>query len=144
MLQPKPSNLALVVGLVTGGVLIASCSSGSTTVDGRRDDVKTKAAVREVSHYETKAKTKRVCVSRNKKGKCTSYVDRPDGTKRVKVVDKPGKPALYCVELDDVNGSKSDDDVWYTVTMSTYVKAAAKDEGDKIKNMSYNHSGCWV
>lgn len=136
---------AIVAGTATALAFgMVGCSGGSTTVDGLRDDVKTKPAVREVSHYVIKAKTKRVCVAKDKKGKCTRSEDKPDGTKRVKVIDKPGKPALYCVELDNVNGSKSDDDAWYTVDMSTYVKAAAKDVGDPIKKMSYNHSGCWV
>lgn len=123
---------------------LTACGSGEpTTVDGLRDDLKTQAAVKEVSHYETKTKYKTKCVAKDKKGRCTSSVKVANGTKREKVVDKPAKPALYCVELDDVNGSTKDDDVWYTVTLATYVKAAAKDEGDPIKKMPYNHSGCW-
>ncbi|AZS06730.1 hypothetical protein HOU95_gp077 [Streptomyces phage Hiyaa] len=128
---------ALVLGLVGCGG-----SGEPSTVDGLRDDFKTKAAVAEVAHFETKPKTKRVCAAKNNKGTCTRYEDRPNGTKRVKVVDKPGKPALYCVELDDVNGSKSDDDAWYTVTLATYAKVSGQDEGSKVKNMTFLHPGC--
>lgn len=137
-------TLLVSVGWLAGALLTTSCSSdGPTTVDGLRDDLKQAAAVREVYHIATQARTKTECASRNANGKCTSYRTVGDGTKRVKVVDKPGKPALYCVELDDVNGSKSDDDVWYTVSLSTYVKVSASDEGAAVKDMSYLHAGCW-
>ncbi len=137
----KTAGIATVTVLVGSIVLTACGGGGSSTVDGLRDDLKTKAAVKEISHYETQIKSKTVC-TRKVKGVCKSTKTEKE-TKRVKVIDKAAKPALYCVELDDVNGSVKDDDVWYTVTLATYVKAAAKDEGDPIKKMSYSHSGCW-
>lgn len=136
----KTAAIATATALVGSIALTACGGGGSSTVDGLRDDLKTKSAVKEVSHYETKKKTKQVCTGTGTKRRCRTV---PDGTRRVKVVDKAGKPALYCVELDDVNGSTKDDDVWYTVTLATYTKAAAKDEGDKVKKMSYLHGGCW-
>ena len=136
----KTAGITTVTALVGSIVLTACGGGGSSTVDGLRDDLKTKAAVKEISHYVIKPKTKRVCTGTGVKRKCHTVTD---GTKRVKVIDKAAKPALYCVELDDVNGSVKDDDVWYTVTLATYVKAAAKDEGDPIKKMPYSHSGCW-
>lgn len=119
---------------------VASCDAGAPVqkkVYGFRDDVKHKPAVKEVSHQEKK--TKQECSLRIK-GSCKSWRTVPDGTK--KVVDKKAKPALYCVELDDVNGSAKDDDVWYTVTARTYFKAVAKEPGNKIKFRPI-HGGCW-
>lgn len=137
-------KITLILSGTATALVLTACSSGEpTTVDGLRDDIRTKAAVKEVAHYKVKAKTKRVCAAKDKKNRCTRYEDKPDGTKRVKVVDKAAKPALYCVELDDVNGSAKEDDVWYTVSLATYLKAAAKNEGDPIRKMSYSHSGCW-
>lgn len=107
------------------------------SVWGHRDDIRTVAAVKEKSHQEKK--TKRVC-SRRKDGKCKSYKTIPDGTR--KVVDRAAKPALYCVELDDVNGSAKDDDVWYATTQVVYLKAASLSEGDTIKFLPL-HGGCW-
>jgi hypothetical protein len=42
-----------------------------------------------------------------------------------------------------VNGSKGDDDAWYTVTLATYAKVSGQDEGSKVKNMTFLHAGCW-
>lgn len=135
----KKTATALLIGSTL--VALAACSGGSSEVKGLRDDVKTKAAVIERSHYELKKKTKTEC-TRRVKGVCKSSRTVPDGVKRVKVVDRPGQPALYCVELDDVNGSKSDDDAWYTVNLVDFTKAAAMNEGTKIK-FTPKHSGCW-
>lgn len=140
MLNPKPSRIVPMVGLAVGGLLIAACSSGPSTVKGKRDDLRQISAVSEQSHYKTEAKTKRVCVSR-KNGRCTSYVTRPDGTKRVKVIDRKAKPAVWCVELDDVNGKRTRDDRWYEVTSTVYLKMAHKNEGDRVK-FNYLATGC--
>lgn len=35
----------------------------------------------------------------------------------------------WCVELDDVGGDRTEDDVWYTVDSATYDTAAGADEG---------------
>jgi hypothetical protein len=48
----------------------------------------------------------------------------------------------WCVELDNVNGNKSADNRWYTVTQSTYFKWAAKHEGDRVTKMKYLDKGC--
>lgn len=134
----KVRNVATVGTLM---LAVAACGSPNAPaqkdVSGARDDVKKVAAVKEVSHKVKK--TKRVC-SRTVAGKCKSYKIVPDGYK--KVVDKAAKPALYCVELDDVNGSSKDDDVWYTTTSVTYLKALALEEGDAIKFRPV-HGGCW-
>lgn len=129
------------VGIATLMLAVAACGSPNAPaqkpVSGDRDDVKSVASVRETSHRV--AKTKRVC-SRKVAGKCKSYKTVPDGYK--KVVDRRAKPALYCVELDNVNGSSKDDDVWYTTSSATYFKAVGLAEGDAMKFRPI-HGGCW-
>ncbi len=133
---------AVVAGSVAAAALtLAGCSDENATVDGLRDDLQHKSAVTEVAHYENRTKSETVC-TRKVKGVCKAS-KTVKTTSRVKVVDKPAKPALYCVELDYVNGSKDDDDAWYTVTSAAYFDASRKDEGDKVNNMSYLHTGCW-
>lgn len=130
--------------VATAGVLllsVAACSSPNApaqkAVSGDRDDVKKTAAVSEKSHKVKK--TKRVC-SRKVSGKCKAYKTVADGTK--KVVDRQAKSAVYCVELDNVNGSTKNDDVWYATSSTTYLKATALSEGDAIKFKPL-HGGCW-
>jgi hypothetical protein len=130
-------TMAVVGALAMTMVACNPDAPAQTTAWGGRDDLKTVPAVKEVSHQEKK--TKREC-SRRKNGKCKSYRTVSDGYK--KVVDVKAKPALYCVELDDVNGSAKDDDVWYTISMSTYFKASRLSEGDTIKFLPI-HGGCW-
>lgn len=134
----KTAGIATTTALVVSLALTACGGGGSSTVTGTFDEVKSAKAVSEKSHYVTKPKTKRVCVSRNKKGRCTSYADRPNGTKRVKVIDRASKSAIYCVELDHVkDGKQYRDDVTFEVSYGTYLKYRGKDEGDKVKKLSY-------
>lgn len=128
--------------LVAGMLVLTGCS-GASKVSGNRDDVKYRHAVTEVSHTKQVKKTKktRTCSGIGKKKRCSTST-RPDGYKSVKVIDKPGKSARYCVELDNVNGHTSRDDRWYTVTSSVYRKMASKNEGAKVTNMKYLSSGC--
>lgn len=142
--EARSANRRLIAvlagGSATAVLILSGCSGGDTKVRGLRDDLRVIPAVREVSHTVTKTKTKKVCTS-YKKGKCTSWVTRPDGVKTEKVIDRHGRSAVYCVELDNVNGKPTRDDRWYTVDAGTYWKAHGKDEGDKIK-MHYLHEGC--
>lgn len=134
----KVSKVAIFGALVLGAAACGSANApDQTKVSGNRDDVKSVAAVKEVSHKVKK--TKQVC-SRKVAGKCKSYKTVADGTR--KVVDKQGKPALYCVEVDNVNGSAQDDDAWYATSLTTYLKAQALEEGDAIKFKAL-HTGCW-
>lgn len=132
----KNTATALVT-LAVGTLVLTSCSGGDSKVSGLRDDLRQITAVAEKSHQEPK--TKRVC-TRSVLGKCKAYDTKPDGFK--KVVDRKAKPAVWCVELDDVNGKPDDDDQWFEVTVSTYIKAADKNEGAKITGMEYRVSGC--
>lgn len=139
-----------VVGVSVLGMALAACGEPQE-VSGLRDDVKTTKAVKavpELSHKVTKTRTKykSVCTSW-KKGVCKSTTKVPNGTETYteKVIDrhyKPGKPKQYCVELDDVNGDKGNDDVWFNVSSSAYYSAAGKNEGAQISKMKYNHEGC--
>lgn len=139
---------ALVLGLVGCG------SSGSSTVSGDRDDVKhvtemshlayrtvpiktQKCTTKRTSHTSGSGKKRRTYYSNDRSCKSVTTGHRRESYKQVT------RDAAYCVELDNVNGSKKNDDVWYTVTSATYYKAARKHEGDRIKKMSYAHSGCW-
>ncbi|QNR52025.1 hypothetical protein phiRKBJ001_83 [Streptomyces phage phiRKBJ001] len=107
--------------------LTACGADGPSEVTGTRDDVRKVAAVKEVSHRQQD--TKRVC-TRRINGSCKSY--RNDTVWR-KVVDRPGRPARYCVELDNVNGDVGRDDVWYTVHQHDYIKALFKAEDAGLK-----------
>ena len=133
-------KVSKVVALGALLLAVAACDPNAPaekSVTGTRDDVKKVAAVKEVSHKVPKYKSK--CV-RKVAGKCKAYKSVRDGYK--KVVDKAGKPALYCVELDNVNGSAKDDDAWYTVTASDYTKALFKAEDEHL-SFKPIHSGCW-
>lgn len=124
--------------LIAGTLVLTGCSGAGGKVSGNRDDIKVKAAISEQSHREPKNKS--VCTSKNKKGRCTAHKTQQDGTK--KVIDRRAKPALYCVELDNVNGKRSRDDRWYEVTSSVYYKMASKNEGAKVTKMKYLTTGC--
>lgn len=138
-----------VIGLGIGAMALTACGEPAKA-SGNFDETKYKAsvkAVKEVSHTVKvkEKKTKSVC-TRKVKGVCKSHKDVPDGFKWVdkKIIDKPGKPAKsakYCVELDNVGG-KDNDDVWFNVSHSTYLKHFGKDEGAEVKDMEYNHKGC--
>lgn len=141
----KINKRAVAAGVGTMLALgLVGCSGGSGgKVSGLRDDVKHKSAISEQSHTKQVAKTKstKSCSGTGKKKTCTTST-RPDGTKTVKVIDRHAKPALYCVELDNVNGNKDDDDRWYEVTSSVYYKMADKNEGAKVTDMKYSVTGC--
>lgn len=158
--KAERSGLAFVSGALAVGLLAGCGGSGSTTVSGNRDDLRHKLAVHAVTvpstrvvgvyskHCTTTHGSKTVGSGKKRHSmrttstKCKN-VKTGSKTESYRKTVKPGKPALYCVELDNVNGSKKNDDVWYTVTSTTYYEATRKDEGDKVKRMSYLHTGCW-
>lgn len=136
----------LVAGIV-GALALTGCSDSHTsgTASGSLDDLKYHASVRSVAaktHKETKREkqTKRVCSGTGAKRTCKT-VDDGYKTVTVTVTDKPGKPgkpAMYCVELDNVNGKADDDDQWFEVSASTYTQWTGKTEGTKVKKMRYD------
>jgi len=129
-------NAVLVGAVMVAAVACDASAPAQKPVSGDRDDVRHVAAVKEKSHREKK--TERVC-TRKVAGKCKSY---KTVTSWKKVVDRRAKPALYCVELDNVNGSAKDDDVWYTVRKTDYTKALFKAEDENLK-FTPIHTGCW-
>ncbi|MGI5459996.1 hypothetical protein ACQEWB_43920 [Streptomyces sp. CA-249302] len=60
------------------------------------------------------------------------------GTERYRRVVRPER---WCVSLDDVNGVKSQDDVWYRVTRQTYDEVLAADEHARVRFVPAG-SGC--
>lgn len=129
---------ALTATAVTGMLLLTACGDPAKA-SGLFDEVKFKSAVTEKSHIERVKKTKRVCTGTGAKRRCS---DVPDGFKNEKVIDRRAKPALYCVELDDVNGKPDDDDRWFEVSASTYRKWADASAGVKVTDMEYSVKGC--
>lgn len=132
-------NKRTATALLATGMLVLTACGDDAKVSGLRDDIKVIPAVSEKSHTETVKKTKKVRTC--SKGKCTTTT-QPDGTKQVKVIDRKAKAAVYCVELDDVNGKPNDDDRWHEVSVSTYYKWADKSEGAKVTDMAYLVKGC--
>lgn len=131
----------VAVTLTAAALALTACSSGPTTVKGKRDDLRQITAVAERSHTEVKPNKVRECAAKDKKGKCVRWDTVTRGTKSVKVIDRKAKPAVWCVELDDVNGKRTRDDRWYEVTSTVYLKMAHKNEGDKVK-FEYLTTGC--
>lgn len=118
---------------------VAACDASAPaqkSVTGLRDDVK---HIKAVTKRVQEQKYKRVCTN-TVKGVCKKYEKVKDGLPRT--VTKEVAPEAWCVELDDVNGSTSDDDVWYATSHAVYLKALGKDEGEKLKFKPL-HGGCW-
>lgn len=144
---------AAAAGLVATLALgLVGCSGGETTVKGRRDDIRhlpklQHTATRTVTDYRQQCTSKtRPVTSGSGLKKTTGTRTYQDCTKvragsHTESYPKVDREERYCVELDDVNGKRSADDVWFTVSSATYWKAARKHEGDKFK-MSYYHKGC--
>lgn len=140
------NNRAATALVATGMLVLAACSSDPAKTSGLFDEVKFKAgkaAVAAKTHQEPNKGTEQYCITR-KNGVCKVYGVRPkSGTKTVTDAPaKPGKPDLYCVELDNVNGKPDDDDQWFEVTASTYRKWADASEGVKVTDMEYSVKGC--
>lgn len=136
-----------VVGVSALAVLLVGCSGETPKASGLVDgDTKYTAAVRAVAAktHTVKGTKKETYCTRKVKGKCKSSSERtvPDNKVVTDKPAKPGKSAKYCVQLDDVNGHKDQDDVWYNVSGTTYADYKLKDEGNSLKDMKYNHEGC--
>jgi hypothetical protein len=142
---------------VAGALALTACSGGAVTVSGRLDDTKwipseravTAPATRNVPVYSRQCATKTRSVTtgtgKTRKTSNRSYQDCKNvrtGSRTESYVRtvKAAKPAMYCIELDDVNGHTNKDDQWYEVSWSTYSKWSGKDEGVAVKKMSYQRS----
>jgi len=148
-------NTATALASVVAALAVSLTACGSDTdrkVSGVLDEVKSakavkpvyKTATRIVTDYRNDCKTKTRTKTVNKRTTTETYQD----CSRVNVgthqesyrkLVKPGKSAMYCVELDRVkSGDKLRDDVTFEVSRSTYLKYASKNEGAKVKNLSYS------
>lgn len=142
-----PAAYAGLTVVTVLGLTLTACGAGTVKVSGTLDDVKYLRSVRAVpahTHTVTRVekKTKKVCTGKGLKKKCST---KPDGTKKVRttVTDHPGKAAksaMYCVELDNVNGNKDHDDRWYEVSWKTYSKWENEVEGSRVNSMPYVRS----
>lgn len=134
--------------------VLSSCGSdGGNSVSGNLDDTKFRAAKfrsaeRTVNVTSTRCSNVKVKhTSGSGKAARTWYADERK-CKDVKIgtrkehYRKTVAAAKWCVELDNINGKKSDDDQWYAVSQATYLKWAGRNEGTKVKNMDYTRSGC--
>ncbi|QJD54036.1 hypothetical protein SEA_GALACTICA_89 [Streptomyces phage Galactica] len=140
----KKTATALVV---LSAVALTACGSDAKTVSGRFDEVKSakavkavyKPATRLVTDYRNECQTKTRTKTVNGKPKVETYQDCSKvrvgtHTESYRKAVKPGKAAMYCVELDQVDGRN---DVLFEVTHGTYLKFASKREGVKVKSMEY-------
>lgn len=152
---------AVTAGIATAALLgLVGCSSGGgsetpTVRKARLDDVKhvaakkavTQPATRMVTDYRNECKTK----TRTKRVNGKTITETYQDCNRVSVgthqesytrTVKAAKPAKWCVELDDVNGKRDQDDEWFTVSHRVYTKWADRNEGSKVKRMEYIRKGC--
>lgn len=160
----------VAVGGVTALALgVIGCSgSHHTSVSGNRDDVKHKSAVRQIASrptYRTDCASarsaayivKKPAPSRpkapapkafkpNKAPKVVPPVPKTSRCHKVKTGTESYWREIsadkWCVELDNVNGNKSADDRWFTVTETTYNTWATRHEGDRVTKMQYLRTGC--
>lgn len=139
------AHVGLATVTVAGLFAVTACGAGTpSTTHGNLDDVKyvhSIPSVPAVTHVKTeqKLKKKTVCIGTGYKKSCST---RNDGytTVRTTVTDKPGKPgraAVYCVELDNVGGDTNNDDQWFEVSGPTYYHWLGKPEGTRVKKLPY-------
>ncbi|MGW1976470.1 hypothetical protein [Streptomyces sp. NPDC001889] len=131
-------------------------SAATESVKGLRDDVrhvakKTENATRphmvttcttvpkRVKHTSSsgsgKRRTTRTWYTTEQSKSCTTVEQGTETYKRTV------RPERWCVELDDVNGDRNRDDVWFRVTPDTYDKTLATPEGDLVE-ITPSGKGC--
>lgn len=116
-------------------VALTACEgSNPDPVRGNRDDIK---HVEQKTEKVKEKRYKRECTMRVK-GICKRRSRVYKGTV---TVTKVVRPERWCVELDNAYGRSTSDDVWFTVSQGTYLKAASLDEGDRMK-FTPLHQGC--
>lgn len=148
----KTTATAAVSGVIATALALTACGSDAErTVSGVFDEVKSskavkavyKPATRTVVDYRNSCQTKTRTKTVNGKPRTETYQDCTKvqvGTHQesYRKLVKPGKSAIYCVELDNVKqDGKNRDDVTFEVSHSTYLKYASKNEGASVKKLSY-------
>lgn len=146
----RPAAAAAVLALALSACTGASEHSNpskSSKVTGLRDDVrsdpqKSTTATRPRMVEKCTPRTKRVRhtsttgVGRKKSTKTWYTDEKYNNCKKVRqgteTYTKVLSRARWCVELDDLNGKWSKDDVWFEVDSATYNTALTKKEGTKV------------
>ncbi|MEU6771754.1 hypothetical protein [Streptomyces sp. NPDC046759] len=64
----------------------------------------------------------------------------PNGTETYR---KELSPERWCVRLDDVNGNRKKDDVWYRVTRTDYNRVLDADDDRVQFEPLFPNNGCW-
>ncbi|MFF1713557.1 hypothetical protein [Streptomyces sp. NPDC058268] len=123
----KPSKPAKVTGLRDD---IRSVAQKTTTATRPRMVEKCTPSTKRVKHSSTTG------TGRNKRTRTWYTNEKYNDCKKVQQgtekYTKVLRRARWCVELDDLNGKRSKDDVWFEVDAATYNSAAAKKEGSKL------------
>lgn len=141
----RPARAALLAPLAAALLVALSACASSTdsSVSGLRDDLRIvpKKTVRDTRPRMVEQctnGTKRVKHTSTSKGRTrTWYTTEPTRSCRkvqqgTESYDRVTRQPRWCVELDDVDGSTTKDDVWFEVDSSTYSTAADAKEGDKL------------
>lgn len=130
----KRNGFIAVASAGAVALMLTACGE-APKVDGVQDDTRHRAAVTQRVQVQD---TSRQCAS-YKNGKCTSWRTVNTGSHwETRTV----RPERWCVELDNVNGDRGRDDVWFTVSFGTYNDATDRDEGDQVTDMPYQREGC--
>ncbi|WPH58942.1 hypothetical protein SEA_LUCKYSOCKE_126 [Streptomyces phage LuckySocke] len=149
---------AVLGSMVAGGLLLSGCGvehkASGLFDEAKGSAAKYKTATRTVQDYKqqctTKTRQKRNTSGTGKNKRTWYSTESYQDCKRVSVGShqetyrKKVKDAKYCIELDQWKDSDDDvhNDVWFNVSHSTYLEHYGKNEGDKVKDMKYNHRGC--
>ncbi|MER7394717.1 hypothetical protein ABT381_04280 [Streptomyces sp. NPDC000151] len=92
-------------------------------------------ATKRVKHTKRSGRTKKTWYTTERYDKCRKVRQGTETYRRVV------RPERWCVKLDDVNGRRGKDDVWYRVTHATYTTALGKDEHDRMR-FTPTRTGC--
>ncbi|MCH0560245.1 hypothetical protein [Streptomyces sp. MUM 16J] len=133
---------ALALAVLAAAAALTTCD-GASSVSGRLDGTRhlpqqTRRATRprmvkrcrpgttRVRHTSGRGSKKRTWYTTEHTTVCSKV---RQGTETYRKVIRPER---WCVELDDVNGKKSRDEIWYQVERGTYQRALAIQVGDRM------------
>lgn len=141
------------VGTVAVAGLVLACSHNASTVSGLQDDTRHVPLIAHTGYHSVPV-TQQRCTTTSRtvtttvNGKTVTKTVPSTTCKSVRVGTRQEPYQVvtqyerFCVELDNVNGHKSDDDRWFTVSSATYYAARNRDEGDRVTKMPFLHRGC--
>jgi hypothetical protein len=143
---------ALFVAILAVGAALAGCDSEPRTVSGVLYDTRhvaeqTRAATRPHMVKRCHSATKRVRhTSGSGAAKRTWYTNEPttvctrvrQGTETYREVVRPER---WCIELNDVNGKKTKDFLWYRVSRNMYNRTSGVKAGSHL-TIEPDRDGC--